>query len=121
MQFAREVPQNVKMSNWPELAVHKVWRHAVRLPGITERLPDEWDGGRRTDKAFFWSTVIGQHPDWVQRLVNDCTKKRRARATAKQLPRATIAIPENIARMLMGEEFQIRGKSSVAAVLTSSI
>ena len=110
MQFQRDTPQNAKVPNWPELAVHKVWEHATRLPGVRPRLPDEWTGGRRTDKGFFWSTVIGQHPEWVQHLVNDCTRQRQERAAARELPPQQINLPHEVAQMLMQHEFQIRRK-----------
>ena len=110
MQHQREVPQNVKIPNWPELAVHRVWPHALRLPGVLERLPNEWNGGHRTDKGFFWSTMAGQHPDWVQHLINDCTRQRRIRAAARVLPRQTIQLDAGITEMLLQDEFQIRGR-----------
>ena len=73
MQTKKEAPENITMKNWPELAVRKVWPFAIRLPGVRERLPAEWTGGLRTDKNFFWSTLIGQHEEWVKALVNNCT------------------------------------------------
>ena len=90
MQTAKEVPDSVHIPVWPELAVKKVWPHAIRLPGVAERLPDEWDGGTRTDKKFFWGTVLAQHDEWVSSLVNDCTRQRAERAAGRDLPRATI-------------------------------
>ena len=110
MQYQHDTPQNVKIPNWPELAVHRVWAHARRLPGVLERLPDEWMGGRRTDKGFFWSTVAGQHPDWVQHLNDDCTRQRRARAARRVLPQATIVIPMETARMLLAHETGVHSK-----------
>ena len=110
MQYQHDTPQNVKIPNWPELAVHRVWEHARKLPGVLERLPDEWRGGRRTDKGFFWSTVAGQHPDWVQHLIDDCTRQRRARAARRVLPQATIVIPMETARMLLAHETGVHSK-----------
>ena len=111
MQFSREVPENTRVPLWPELAVHKVWDHAIRLPGIKERLPDEWDGGRRTDKTFFWSTVIGQHDAWVQQLIDDCTRKRHSRGIKqKVIKHDNIPIRADIARMLIAHETGVQGK-----------
>ena len=110
MQYQRGTPQNTKVPNWPELAVHKVWPHAIRLPGVRERLPDEWTGGRRTDKGFFWDTVLGQHEAWVKTLVNNCTQQRRRRAAGKEIAVQNINIPANIVRMLLDHDFQIRGR-----------
>ena len=110
----REAPENFTIPNWPELAVHKVWEHATQLPGISERLPEEWTGGRRTDKKFFWWTVLAQHPEWVQDLVNNCTRQRKLRALAAQQPPRPIQIRHDIALMLVKHEYAIKGKFSRA-------
>ena len=73
----REAPENFTIPNWPELAVHKVWAHAIRMPGVRERLPNEYDGGRRTDKKFFWKVLVSQHETWVMALINNCNQQRR--------------------------------------------
>ena len=73
IQTQRDAPQNHRIPNWPELSVRNVYPVATRLPGVLERLPDEWTGNLRTDKNFFWCTVRAQHPRWVMALVNDCT------------------------------------------------
>ena len=65
MQTQIEVPPMAAIPPWPELALRKVWPEALQLPGIRERLPDEWSGGSRTDRRYFWSTLIGQHKRWV--------------------------------------------------------
>ena len=108
MQYQNEVPVNPAVPPWPELSVRRVWDEALLLPGIRERLPDEWGGGVRTDRHFFWCTLIGQHAGWVSALVNDCTNKRRRRAEARQLPRQTIQIRPAIARSLLAHETGIR-------------
>ena len=110
-QFTNEVPENIKVPLWPELAVHKVWPQAIRLPGVLQRLPDEWDGGRRTDKQFFWTTVIGQHEDWVLDLIDNCTRQRRYRAVkTKEERRDNIPIRLDIAKMLISHEVGVQGK-----------
>ena len=65
MQTQIEVPVMATIPPWPELALRKVWPEALQLPGIRERLPDEWTGGARTDRRYFWITLIGQHKRWV--------------------------------------------------------
>ena len=87
VQTQSEVPTSINVPNWPELAVRKVWPFAIQLPGVAERLPDEWTGNLRTDRTFFWGTLIGQHRRWVADLVNDCTRQRRLRAAARHMPR----------------------------------
>ena len=110
MQLQGETPENVRIPPWPELAVRAVWPHAIRMPGVRERLPDEWTGNLRTDKKFFWATVVGQHQEWVARLVDDCTRQRRLRAAAREIPRETIQLRPEVARMLVQHEFQIQRK-----------
>ena len=105
IQEQGSTPENPEVPNWPELAVRKVFPHAIRLPGVQDRLPDEWNGGLRTDKKFFWCTVVGQHPAWVKQLVDNCTRQRRLRAAARDMPRETINIRHDIARMLVDHEF----------------
>ena len=98
MQYQTDVPVHPNIPTWPELSVRAVWPEAIQLPGVRERLPDEWTGNLRTDRHFFWCTLIGQHSEWVAALVNDCTLQRRRRAEAKRLPRQTIQIRPDIAR-----------------------
>ena len=117
MMTKREAPENFKMPTWPELAVHKVWEHAYQLPGVSDRLPDEYNGGRRTDKQFFWKVVIGQHEAWVSALVNDCAQQRKARAKARVMPPQTIAVRREITQMLTAHETGIRGKSLLFPLL----
>ena len=87
IQTQSEVPQNLQIPNWPELAVRKVFPEAIQLPGVAERLPNEWTGNMRTDRNFFWSTVVGQHERWVSMLLDNCTRQRRRRAAERQMPR----------------------------------
>ena len=43
-------------------------------------------------------------------LVNNCTRQRRLRTAVKEVPKQTIAIREDIARMLIAHETGIKGK-----------
>ena len=95
---------------WPELALRRVWPEALKLPGIRERLPDEWRGDARTDRRFFWCTLFGQHKRWVQDLLKDCGDQRRRRAAARQMPRQTIQIRPEMARRLLQHQTGIRGR-----------
>ena len=54
--------------------------------------------------------MAAQHPQWVQHLLNDCTRQRKNRAAAKELPKETIPLDQEIANMLLSDEFQIRGR-----------
>ena len=113
MQKQNEAAEDPDVPNWPELAVHKVWKHAEKLPGLLDRLPDEWQGGRRTDRQFFWASLIAIHEGWAMNLIDNCARQRKARKVkVKVQQQINMPIRVDIARMLVAHETGIKlGKS----------
>ena len=61
----------------PELSVANVWPDAIRIPGVWDYFPNEWEGARRVDRKFFWAVLSTQHPDYVKHLIRGSREARR--------------------------------------------
>ena len=59
------VAEDLKIPNWPELAVRKIWVYALKFDEFKRRVPDEWDGGLRTDRTFFWTILFSVSEEFV--------------------------------------------------------
>lgn len=59
----------IKVPIRPELSVEAVWPDAIQIPGVLDHFPDEWQGGRRVDRKFFWFVLCALHQDYVQHLI----------------------------------------------------
>lgn len=67
----------------PELSVANIWPDAIRIPGVLDHFPDEWEGARRVDRKFFWVVLSSLHPQYVQHLITGSRRARRAHREAQ--------------------------------------
>ena len=77
------VATDLAVPNWPELAMKKVWPMMIKFQVFRLRVPDEWDGGLRTDRNFAWAILYSVSEEFVVELVKDCRAQRSARIKAK--------------------------------------
>ena len=70
----------------PELSVGRIWRDAIRIPGFLDFMPDEWEGGRRVDRKFFWMVLTTQHPEWVKHLIKGSREARNRHREEMKIP-----------------------------------
>ena len=79
----KDVPVNLYIPTWPELAVRNIWPLAIKFTEFRKRVPDTWDGGNRTDREFFWNILFYVSEDFVFKIVEDCRGQRLDRIRAK--------------------------------------
>ena len=72
---ARTVP------NWPQLAVKHVYDEAIKLPNVKDYLPEPTGKGenRLPERDFFWKVLYSLHPDWVDSLIQQASKKKKSK------------------------------------------
>ena len=39
-------------------------------------MPDEWNGGSKTERNFFWGVLVTLAPEYAEQLVLDCREQR---------------------------------------------
>jgi hypothetical protein len=57
---------------WPELAVKRIFSHAIRITRFANYIPSDWSAERKTERGFFWSILITIAPNYVEQIVTDC-------------------------------------------------
>jgi hypothetical protein len=43
---------------WEELGIQKLWPMAMSVPNFMKYIPDEWEGGHRADRKYFWAVLM---------------------------------------------------------------
>ena len=66
-----------KVPNLPELSIKRMWPEALKDRTFLKFMPDEWEGGKRVDRTFFWHVLTTLQPEYVDALIEDCRKQRR--------------------------------------------
>ena len=64
----------------PELAVKNLWSHVSLIPDFLSYMPNEWVGGKKADRNYFWGVLTAIAEEYVVALVDDV---RAIRATRK--------------------------------------
>jgi hypothetical protein len=102
---------SIDIPMWEELGVKKMWPTAMEIPGFMDFIPDEWDGGIRTDRDYFWSIVFHLAEGFTVGLIQDCTEQRAARLKQKAVgPNLTMIRPEFL-ELLAEFPFSSKGTS----------
>jgi hypothetical protein len=70
---------------WEELGVQKIWPMALTVPHFMKYIPDEWEGGLRADRKFFWGILMFLNQDFTLGLVQDCEQQRKDRKSKASL------------------------------------
>ena len=83
----------IKVPIRPELSVATVWPDAIRIPGVSDHVPDEWDGGHRVDRKFFWGILTSLHPEYVQHLIKGSREARNAHRALQAVPQQQLLEP----------------------------
>ena len=68
----------IKVPIVPELSIATVWNDAIRIPGVLDHFPDEWEGARRVDRQYFWGVLCTLHIEYVQELIKGSRMARKA-------------------------------------------
>lgn len=66
----------LKIPKIPELSVQRMWPLATRHPKIMGFLPDEWKGGPKTDRTFFFQIWVYLECAMVEEIISDVRKQR---------------------------------------------
>jgi hypothetical protein len=83
--------KNVVIPKLPELAVHRQWVEAIKLPNFLKFMPDDFNGDSRTPRAFFYGVLCTLAPMYIKVLlenINELRHKARLEAKMKQRQRA---------------------------------
>jgi hypothetical protein len=76
--------KQIPVPKLPELAVHLQWAEAMKLPGFTKYMPDEYKGDSRTPRNFFYGVLCTLAPMFVKVLILNINEERhRLRLEAK--------------------------------------
>lgn len=110
--FAKHIPC------WPELAVKKIWPLAIRLPGFVDYMPDEYEGGRRVDRTFFWGVLGTLNAEFVQHLVAQARTQRNAHRVQNAVPPTLINVAPQWLPELLGGVMPAPGKYLLGLGLT---
>ena len=105
-----EITANLHVPTWPELAVKHVWPLAIRFPEFVARVPDEWDGGTRTDRTFLFSILFLVSEEFVIQLITDCRVQRMDRARDKLVTPNFMGLHPEVAKMLLDTPFESKCK-----------
>ena len=81
----RHVNHAVKIPTWPELAVVLIWPSAQMFPDFLKYVPDEWRGGPRADRSFFYTVLQTLAPEYVSALLQECRELRDQRKVKASL------------------------------------
>ena len=76
----KDVPARI-IPNWPQLAVKHVYDEAIKLPNVSDYLPDPTGKGesRLPERDFFWRVLYCLHPEYVDKLVMDAHKTKKSK------------------------------------------
>lgn len=87
----------------PELAIKKLWSQVILIPDFLSYMPNEWAGGKKADRNYFWGVLTAIAEEYVVALVDDVRKIRATRkASVINAPRV-IQIEEGwIGHLLSG-------------------
>jgi hypothetical protein len=101
----------IDIPQWEELGVKKQWSTAMQIPGFMDFIPDEWAGGIRADREYFWVIVFKLDENFTKSLIEDCAQQRHERSKMKAVgPNFTQILPEFLA-LLSEHQFHTKGKS----------
>ena len=112
MLHQRDVNHAYKVPAWPELAVKMIWPYAVQFPDFRTYIPDEWEGGIRGDRPFFYTILQTIAPEYVSALINQCSELRAQRKSKAQLGTNLTSIQPHFINPLLEGNFVSRGKSA---------
>jgi hypothetical protein len=72
----------------PELAVKNIWLQASEIPEFLSFMPNEWTGGKKADRNYFWGVLTALAEEYVVALLEDVRHIRYLRkASASNAPR----------------------------------
>ena len=94
----------------PELSVVNCWEDALRLPGVWDHFPDEWEGCRRVDRKFFWGILSSLHPAYVKELVIGSRNARKLHREQQQIPRNLLQPNPEWVDQLLAENGFVTGR-----------
>ena len=116
-QLAQHVP------HWPELSVQRIWPLAIQFPLFFQYMPDEYDGGRRVDRGFFWGVLGTLEPEFVRHLVDEARRQRQVHRAARAVPPTLINVAPGWLGELLGGHYDPPGKypsSSFSSIFSLS-
>jgi len=66
-----------KVPTLPELGVKYQWSQAIKLPGFTSYMPDEWFlDTKLVERTFFYEVLLILAEEYVVQLVKDVKQQR---------------------------------------------
>ena len=87
------------------------------FPDFLQYVPDEWAGGLRADRSFFYAVLQTLAPEYVNALLQECRELREQRKAKVNLGANLTTIQAQFLLPLLQGPFKSEGKSLVLLLI----